>query len=346
MTERSFPFDSGDGSTVTENDWSYLARGWQDNGVDAPGPWISDLKVVSQSEVLALRVTPGHAFLEGFHYHLDAEKVINFAQNTDPNPRIDLVVLRLDRNLNTVALAVKQGAPSSAPVTPGVDRSWSSPEIPLASFRVRGNASSVVPAEVTDVREYRGSRVRVVEDPAAMPEGALVYKASTGKFYARGKAGSSIELGASTDLTPYLTKSEAAYTYATKPDYTNYFTYSSSNGFSHVTGGIRRVGTLAVVNLIVTSSASLGSSTTVLSGFRASMLTIDHPAFHPDGTAYLSMHGWNNWGSVGAAQASIRMGHCQVEDDAIAMTVSYTSNSSSTVAQYFYHITGSYNCVG
>ncbi|WP_433224463.1 hypothetical protein [Microtetraspora malaysiensis] len=188
MAEISYPFASGPGSIITQEQWSRMASAWQDNGVDAV-PGGSDLRVSSSGEPNKLKAAPGHANIAGFHYHLDADAEIGFTSNTSSNPRMDLVVLRLDRAANRIYLTVKAGVASASPVAPSPDRSWQSPEVPLATILVPANSTTVTPSNVVDVREYRGSRIGVVNDPGSLPEGVIGYRPSDGSFYGMGKTG-------------------------------------------------------------------------------------------------------------------------------------------------------------
>jgi hypothetical protein len=175
LTQFSYPYDAGDGASINEDQWSFLAGSWQDNGVDCAGPWQNDLKVSSQAEDLTLSVAPGHAFIEGFHFHLTETTAVYFTANPTTSPRLDLVVLALDKTSNTISLEVKPGVPSTNPAPPALDSSRDTREIPLATIRVRPSSTTVLPAEVTDAREYRGRRIRVSDTPQRYEPGSIVY---------------------------------------------------------------------------------------------------------------------------------------------------------------------------
>lgn len=192
MAETSFPFDSGPGATITEDQWSRLASPWQADGVVAPGTWDNALQVTSANENLTIHVAAGHGVVSGFHYQLDTAKTMTIAANVSATPRIDRVVLKLDRVTNTIAFLYKQGVPATSPVPPSIDKSWASPEVAIAAFTVRANASAVLPAEVVDEREFIGRYVRVTESPAAQVQGTISYRPSTQTFHAA-KAGGAVE---------------------------------------------------------------------------------------------------------------------------------------------------------
>jgi len=186
MAENSYPYDSGPGATITEDQWSHMAGAWQDDGVQAAGPWQTPLKVTSANEALTLHIAPGHANLSGMHYHLDASKTIDFAANPSGNDRLDRVVLKLDRDTNVISFVVKQGTAATSPVAPGVDRSWSSPEINIATFRVRGSSSSVLPLEVYDERDFIGRYIKVTENASLVPQGGIRYSQAEDEFWMGG----------------------------------------------------------------------------------------------------------------------------------------------------------------
>lgn len=181
MAERSYPFDSGPGASITEDQWGSMADSWQDDGVEAQGTWDTPLKVTSANEALILHAAPGHANIAGFHYEMDAAKNLTFAANTTGNPRLDRFVLKLDRGTNTISFLYKQGTPAASPIAPPVYKGSDAPEILLATFTVRANSSTVLPAECLDEREFIGKRIRTGE--AGFGRGNIHYRPSDDKFY-------------------------------------------------------------------------------------------------------------------------------------------------------------------
>ncbi|MFC4117533.1 hypothetical protein [Nonomuraea zeae] len=184
MAEHSYPFESGSGAFVTEDQWSYMASGWQDDGVDVDGPWQTDLKVFSNNEPYTVRVNPGKAYIAGFHYVLDAEATLTIEGNTSSQVRHDLVVLRVDRVNNQVVLAVKQGVPGGSYVTP--DRSWAARELPLADLSVPANSTSLIASNVSDWRDFKGKRIRTFVGgfSSHFPVGTVYYNNFNRRFHA------------------------------------------------------------------------------------------------------------------------------------------------------------------
>lgn len=125
--------------------------------------------------------------------------VVSFAANSGPNPRIDLLVAVIAKDvdalpankyftqlrnegeilagtvypweqfnvnterLNQVTLSVKQGTPASSPVAPAAGAN----EVPLFQVRVNAGATSLAPDKVTDVRNKFKSLSSVATDLAA-----------------------------------------------------------------------------------------------------------------------------------------------------------------------------------
>lgn len=268
MTERSYPFDGGSGAAITEDQWSLLAGAWQDDGVQAHGPWENALKVTSNNEALILHVDEGHANIAGIHYHLDEEKTLAFGANASANSRIDRVVLKLDRVSNTISIQIKTGVAATSPVAPSVDRSWASPEISLATFIVRGNSSAVLPAEVSDERDFIGRYIKVSEDTGSYPRGSIGYDPANDDFYATFSGGPVLlRTGPEPSLAAYLTSANAAATYSVlghnhDSTYANVNTISNGtialrSGFNSTYGAIGAWGRMADLSLRVRNSSGV-----------------------------------------------------------------------------------------
>ncbi|SDH19145.1 hypothetical protein SAMN05421505_112116 [Sinosporangium album] len=161
-----------------------MAATWQDDGVIADGPHETDLRITtvgSQGQVL---VSAGRAQIAGFHFHLDAGRPLAFLENSAAEPRIDLVVLRLDRIGNSIGFAIVQGFPGTPPIPPPPTRAWATREIPLGTFQINPGTSSAV--NLTDAREFVGKRIKtVIADGSGLPDGAIGYRPSDGAFIFR-----------------------------------------------------------------------------------------------------------------------------------------------------------------
>ncbi|GAA3473880.1 hypothetical protein [Nonomuraea roseola] len=180
MAERSYPFDGGDGAFISEADWEAMASVWQDDGIIGD-PSGAQLSITSQGVAGTLTAVAGRAVIRGFHYSLDANMGVSYTLNTHASlSRPDLVVLRLDRGLNKVAVAVKEGVPGGSTPTPTTSETVY--EMPLASVSVPPNSAPVVQSGITDVRGFVSRGVRVVRNGAVPTEpGSLYYSSSSGR---------------------------------------------------------------------------------------------------------------------------------------------------------------------
>lgn len=112
---------------------------------------VPSLKVTATSG-LGTKVEAGSAFLEGYMYRNTSDKVLTHAAADVTNPRIDRVVIQLDRSLakRTIQAIVKKGMPATNPLPPALQRDDIIFEISLAQVRV--NAGSATITSVTDER--------------------------------------------------------------------------------------------------------------------------------------------------------------------------------------------------
>ena len=132
-------------------------RGWMrsfaEAGVypDGLGIYTGSLLCTSPSG-LDVSVAPGEAIVDGVYYTHSVAQIRTLSAADTTDPRVDLVVLRLDpAGDGTVSVAVKAGTPDASPVPPAVTRSATGIfEVPLATARV--NAGSAVVNVLTDVR--------------------------------------------------------------------------------------------------------------------------------------------------------------------------------------------------
>lgn len=195
MAEFSYPFDAGTGAILTEDDWSDMAKNWQDDGVITNLLNSVDLTVTTLSAPNAVVIKTGTALIQGFMYRSTADLTLAFSTNATGNPRRDRVVLRLDRNTNTIAAVVKEGTPAASPAIPALNTTYPIYEIPLGWFQVAAGGSTVAPGVITTDRQVTSRYVRVSEATSGLPQGSVVYRPTTNKFYTVGSSGVPVEIG-------------------------------------------------------------------------------------------------------------------------------------------------------
>ncbi len=152
------------------------------------------------------------AIVRGFRWESGTTPpVISLDANTSGNPRLDLIVLRLDRSNFTVRLGKTKGTPAVAPTAPaaiqdaGATGVW---ELPIATVKVASSGvtgqPSIQAADVNDLSWWLAPPAMVSQqgqNPPVSP-GAMLHQVDTGRSY-RGVGGSWVlfgEAGAFTKL--------------------------------------------------------------------------------------------------------------------------------------------------
>ena len=157
MAQSSFPFE---GIDTTETQYSQLFRTFQDS---VNGTYGGTELTVAAGTGLAVDVALGQAMVRGHFYVSTATESLSLTTADATNPRLDLVVLRLDPVANSIVLAVKDGTPAGSPTAPAlVQTDAGTYEMALATVLVP--ATSGVPTTITDKRQFMGSRISLWSD--------------------------------------------------------------------------------------------------------------------------------------------------------------------------------------
>lgn len=159
MAYTYFPFDSGAGANVTEQQWWKMGRLWRSTGLivtgttlDAMGTGTGDLSV-NPGTGLSVNVRPGAAWIEGHYFVSDAMITKTLAAADPTNPRIDRIVVRADWVANQITIEVLQGTPNATPSPPTLTQtSGTRYELPIAQVRVNAGATSIATTDITDER--------------------------------------------------------------------------------------------------------------------------------------------------------------------------------------------------
>lgn len=164
MAETSWPFDS---QTSSENDWSYLMRhlsATQDGGIVGT-PAGTALKVTGDSSGMQVKLAAGYALVRGHMYYNSA--VLTIALTAAPgsgNSRIDSVVLKLDPTANTITAIKVDGTASGTPAAPSLTSNQTDTGVyylELARVNVGASVSTIAAGDVTDLRQFIGTKVGV-----------------------------------------------------------------------------------------------------------------------------------------------------------------------------------------
>ncbi|MEE6450537.1 hypothetical protein RAH41_08200 [Gottfriedia acidiceleris] len=166
-----FPFDTGPGASIQENQWSKMAQHWLGTGVLKT--IMNELLVYADSTGMQVKVKSGAAYIKGHYYDNDSETTLGIGNSTTL-PRIDRVILRCDWTLNNIQLAVIQGTPTLSPVAPPLTQNTSRWEISLAQIAVGANVATISAASVTDERDFGNAQNVLWSGSSYLSSGAVV----------------------------------------------------------------------------------------------------------------------------------------------------------------------------
>lgn len=148
MAQLSWPFENID---TSEAQFSLWARNLGEGVIDGRG---FELEPFADSTGMNIKVKTGQALVRGHFYDNTAQETVTIPTANLTNPRIDLVVLRLDPTANTILLHVIEGTPSSSPVAPTPTQTDGAIyDLPIARVAVGAAVATIAPANVTDLRQ-------------------------------------------------------------------------------------------------------------------------------------------------------------------------------------------------
>jgi hypothetical protein len=156
VTITSYPFELQD---VSESQFSRFFRELQDSGVVGE-VGNGGFTVSSDGSGLDVQIDLGFGIVRGHAIDSDAVESRTLATADGTNPRIDLVVLRLDPVANGITIEVVTGSPATTPVAPNLTQTETGIyEIALAQVRVAAGSLNIAAGDITDRRIYLGQRV-------------------------------------------------------------------------------------------------------------------------------------------------------------------------------------------
>ena len=148
--DSGFPqFDRAVGSDVLRS----ILSNYYTNGVFGIGNNNSFKVVAAAGGGMSLTVQPGACLINGATGYNTEETRITLA-NGESQPRIDLIVLRLDDNKaqRSIRVEVIKGTSQSQPVKPTPVREGAVYDLVLANVMVKANVATITNADITDTR--------------------------------------------------------------------------------------------------------------------------------------------------------------------------------------------------
>jgi len=153
-----YPYEAGEGSSITESRWFKAFRWMRTNGILSQPtslPTDGGLYVEPSEDAIGaqIQINEGEPWIEGGYFEqTDGVYEMGLQFNESGDPRIDLIVLRLDKATNITSYQIMLGEPSPSPVPPipiQHDTIW---DLPLAEVYVEPLAEEIFPENITDVR--------------------------------------------------------------------------------------------------------------------------------------------------------------------------------------------------
>lgn len=149
QNSRFFGSSAGDTRQYNQIEFAEVLERFLTNGI-IPGEG-NELAVTQTDPArLAIKIADGMGWINGYFYKNDSDLEIDLEPADASNPRIDLVVLRLDViSSRLIVGAVKTGTPSASPIPPTVTQDTQIWEIALAEVLVPANATSITDSDIT-----------------------------------------------------------------------------------------------------------------------------------------------------------------------------------------------------
>ena len=97
-------------------------------------------------------VQQGKAWIDGYILYVDNPQSLTLDSGDSSLPRIDKIVIRLDKINREIVLAVKNGTPATNPTAPNLQRDGDMHELGIANIRVDRGTSTITQSNITDLR--------------------------------------------------------------------------------------------------------------------------------------------------------------------------------------------------
>jgi len=158
MAEQSFPFENID---TTESQFSEWATNFQETGVQG-SPTGTELGITVTGSDLNLTIAAGQAFIRG-HYYINTDDLVLAVTSAGTNTRIDIVVVELDPEANTIVTKIVSGeAVSADPVAPTLTQSATGIyQLPISTLTIPTSTVVITAGMLVDTRTFMGNRIGI-----------------------------------------------------------------------------------------------------------------------------------------------------------------------------------------
>jgi len=158
MAEQSFPFENID---TTESQFSEWATNFQETGVQG-SPTGTELGITVTGSDLNLTIAAGQAFIRG-HYYINTDDLVLAVTSAGTDTRIDIVVVELDPEANTIVTKIVSGeAVAADPVAPTLTQSATGIyQLPIATLTIPNSTVVITAGMLVDTRTFMGNRIGI-----------------------------------------------------------------------------------------------------------------------------------------------------------------------------------------
>jgi len=158
MAEQSFPFENID---TTESQFSEWATNFQETGVQG-SPTGTELGITVTGSDLNLTIAAGQAFIRG-HYYINTDDLVLAVTSAGTDTRIDIVVVELDPEANTIVTKIVSGeAVSADPVAPTLTQSATGIyQLPISTLTIPTSTVAITTGMLVDTRTFMGNRIGI-----------------------------------------------------------------------------------------------------------------------------------------------------------------------------------------
>lgn len=157
------PFDSGNGSNVTEDTWRKFMKKNQGGSGIMQGV-LNSFYTFGDSSGMQIKIQSGECWIEG-HWGTNTSQVTHaIAAAHATLPRKDRAVLRADFTNNRIEIDVKTGTAAASPTVPTLTQDSSMHETSLAVVDVPAAASTITSGNVTLNPHFTGAFAKYRRD--------------------------------------------------------------------------------------------------------------------------------------------------------------------------------------
>ena len=160
MPQDSYPWSTRNGGSITDNEYEHVASAEQVDGLLPLADPTSQAPVYADGSGMQVFLWAGLAAIVRGRYWTagDATLPLPVVANAADQPRIDLVVLRLDRPAAQITAQVIQGAPAANPTPPPPARTpdglW---DVLIAQVRVEAGVTAISEDKIALIYSFADS---------------------------------------------------------------------------------------------------------------------------------------------------------------------------------------------